>query len=255
LEGVVKFGKDRSHRGGEPIYKAKFNSDGSKEACMIYTSLEREYQRNIAREKIINFMTSNYIILELLPGDSRSVYAPEVIGHKVIEENKEKDFIDIEYYVRYEFRHLAFSAPGITPEDYAKFLGRDIARFMFCGLNNIARHIRPNFRDNSFRTCMIDMYESDPRVFTWVCVDSYPEGSGNYQGLIDLCENAFFESVADYFLNAYLTDEEKTYDLVKELQLIFTDSFVEEVERLKSIDVSDRFNSIIRRIWKQVYRL
>jgi len=243
LEGVVKFGKDRSHRGGEPIYKAnKSNPDGSKEACMIYTSLEGEGRISKAREKIINFMVSNYIILELLPEDSRSVYAPKMIGHKVIEKNDEKGFIDREYCVSYELRHLAYSIPKITPKDYAEFLGRDIARFMYCGLNNEPRHIRPNFRDNSFRTSMIDMI-TEPRVFKWIVADSYTIGGANYGRQLE-DENDFFKGVSNYFLNTYLPDRMRTDDTIIKLNSIFSCSFVEEVKRLKGIDVTDRFSLI-----------
>lgn len=241
MEGVVKFGDNRT-RFGEPIYKAnKYNSDGSKEMCMIYISWEGEARvRSIARDKVINFMVSKYVIEEILLEDSRSVYVPDVIGHKVIEEYQDKRILNKEYYLSYEPRHIPSNIVGISLEDYAKYLGRDIARFMYCGMNNVPRHLRPNFRNNSFRTCMIDLDVTDPRVFDWILADSYSVGGANYQGLLML-EEYFFTDAPDSFLNALLPDQMRTDDVIKKLYAIYSDSFIEEVKGLKGVDVSHQF--------------
>lgn len=247
LEGIVK-GEERSR------YRGAINVG----LLSAQNSLEKKYivhtlyggplgeARAIEEAKIKGYMTANYI-LKLLPENLRTVYVPTLRGHKTVFEDRKKGIVTREIYVDYEKRQLPFATPGLTTEEYASLLGINIARFMLIGMVNAPRHLRPNFREGSFRTCMIDLDPHDANVFAWTIVDLFPKKSLNYRALLDR-EDVFLKGVSDYFFNSELPEnvsDRKTVD--KKLRRMYLDSFVEEIKSLKGSKATPRFDH--NKIW------
>lgn len=234
LEGIIK-GQERSgwigiiHLGLWPTQK------GFEKKYIIHTSLEGKTRtrRNVEADKIQGFFMAKYI-MRILLDTSRTVYTPAIKGHKIVYHDKEKGILNREIYVNYEPRHLAFKTEGATPKEYAYLLGRDIASFMFVGMTNAPRHIRPNFSRNSIRkTCMIDIDQFDPRTFHWNPVDLYPRDNLNYNILLGH-ETLFFHNVSLYFLDNLLPKELDNHDkIANQLKSDYLEGAVEKIRRLK----------------------
>jgi len=222
MEGVIK-GQERSGWIGIIHVGLWPTPEGQKKKYIIHTSLEgsNRYGRNVEGDKIYGFFMAKHIMRTLFDS-SRTVYTPAIQGHKIIYTDQKKGKIIRDIYVNYEPRHLACTTPGMSPEAYACLLGRDIARFMFIGMTNAPRHIRPNFsRDSVRKTCMIDLDQYDPRTFHWNPVDLYPRNRINYYILLEH-ERTFFHDVALYFLDIHVPKEwDHRQETAKKLKRVY----------------------------------
>lgn len=234
LEGVIK-GENRGGFSGGIVHLGLFPSTkGLEKKYIIHTSLGGSSRkiRNVEKLKIIAYMVAKYVI-QLLPEELRTIYVPKIRGHKVVLEYKKGEILNREIYVDYEPRHLVFQDTGIQPKQYASFLGRDIARLMFVGMTNVPRHIRPNYNNCCFKTCMIDLDSYDPNTFCWNIADLYSTKSLNYSILLEH-EVAFLKKVSDYFLNALLPKKlNESKKISRELKITYLQSFFEEIKILK----------------------
>ncbi len=249
LEGVIK-GEDRSgwfgiiHVGLWPV------NGGFENRYIIHTSIEGSGNkaRNVEMHKIRGFFKAKRVMRAMLDSD-RTVYTPAIKGHKIIHFNEERDIQTRDIYVNYEPRILAYNECGITPKEFACFLGRDIARFMALGMNNAPRHIRPNFSRPSIRqTCMIDLDRFDPRTFYWNAVDRYPKDNMNYSVLLQH-ELSFLRDVKYYFLMNHLPKGvPEQQDIIEGIQSSYFDGFADEVINIKGTDagaaIVDRFRQV-----------
>jgi hypothetical protein len=246
LEGIIK-GQDRSGWIGI-IHVGLWPTSGEFEKkYIIHTSLEGNGRtvRNVELDKITGFFMAKYVMKNMYDS-SRTVYTPAIKGQKIVYDNKVRQIRIRDVYVNYEPRHLAFTTDGITPEEYASYLGRDIVRFLYVGMTNAPRHVRPNFARNSIRkTCMIDLDQYDPRTFHWNPVDRYSPDSINYAELLKH-ETVFFHDVALYFLNNLLpNDLPNRAETVLKLKSHYADGAIEEIKNLKGSRIT---GSIVTRL-------
>lgn len=234
LEGVIK-GQERSGWIGI-IHLGLWPSDsGLEKKYIIHTSLEGggRTHRNVEGTKIHGFFMAKHV-MNTMYGKDRTVYTPAVQGHKIVYQDAEKDLITRYIYVNYEPRNLAYTTDNITPDEYAHLLGRDLINFMFVGMTNAPRHVRPNYRRDSVRkTCMIDLDLFDPRTFHWNPVDMYPPDSLNCSKMEDH-EYTFFNEVPIYFLYNHLpADLENLKSVHVHLKSAYHEGALEELKRLK----------------------
>ena len=234
LDGVIK-GEDRSGWIGTINVGLWPTNGGFEKRYIIHTSFEgsSRKKRNVESDKIKGFFTAKHIMRSMLD-ETRTVYTPAIKGHKVVYKDVKRNLLNREIYVNYEPRHLAYNNVGVSPEDYAYFLARDMARFMVVGMTNAPRHIRPNYsRDSIRKTCMIDLDQFDPRTFHWNLVDQHLPDSLNYEVLLSH-EIIFLRDVASYFLNNLLPDDlENAQEISGKLKNLYLDGFVEEIKNLK----------------------
>lgn len=249
LDGVIK-GEDRSgwigiiHVGLWPV-----NGDFEKR-YIIHTSIEGSGHRarNVEMHKIRGFFKAKRVMNTMMD-ETRTVYTPAIRGHKIQRVDEKLDVTTRDIYVNYEPRILAYNECGISPNEFAYFLGRDIARFMVVGMNNAPRHIRPNFSRPSIRkTCMIDLDHFDPRTFYWNAVDRYPKDHMNYTVLLQH-EVSFLRDIKYYFLMNHLPQGiPENEDIIHSIQSSYFEGFADELKNLKGNDagsaIIDRFRQV-----------
>ncbi len=234
LEGVIK-GQERSGWIGI-IHLGLWQTDtGIEKRYIIHPSLEGQGRthRNVEDMKIHGFMMAKHIMNTMYDED-RTVYTPAIQGHKVVHTDTQKNLVIRYIYVNYEPRHLAYTTEGLTPDEYAHLLGRDLIKFMFVGMSNAPRHVRPNYtRDSVRKTCMIDLDLFDPRTFHWNPVDLYPPGNLNYDKMADH-EYTFFNEIPIYFLYNHLpTDLDDLKTVHEKLINAYREGAYEELIHLK----------------------
>ena len=247
FEGVVK-GEDRSGWIGKINVGLWPTNDGFEKRYIIHTSLEGTgyKRRNVEVDKIKGFFMAKHVMRAMMD-ESRTVYTPAIKGQKVIHDDRNRDLRIREIYTNYEPRILAYNDKGIAPDDYSFFLGRDMARFMYVGMTNAPRHIRPNYSRPSVRkTCMIDLDTFDPRTFYWNTTDRHSHESLNYQVLIKH-ETNFFHDVGLYFLHRLLPDAYKSdKKMIQKLRSCYLQGFAQEINNIKGSRQSDSIVSRFR---------
>jgi hypothetical protein len=247
LEGVIK-GQERSGWIGI-IHLGLWPTDaGMEKRYIIHTSLEGtgRTHRNVEGTKIHGFFMAKHI-MNAMYDEERTVYTPAVQGHKVVYNDSQNDIVTRYIYVNYEPRHLAYTTEGLPPEEYAQLLGRDLIKFMFVGMTNAPRHVRPNYtRDSIRKTCMIDLDQFDPRTFRWNPVDLYPPDSLSYSKMADH-EITFFHEIPIYFLYNHLPrDLGDLKSVHARLKSAYREGALEELRHLKgSRDASEIFPLLV----------
>ena len=241
LEGIVK-GEDRSGWIGIIHVGLWPTSDGFEKKYIIHTSLEGKghKSRNVEADKIKGFFIAKRI-MNTMYDDTRTVYTPAIKGHRILQDDEDRRIVIRDVYVNYEPRILPYNEEGVTSKDYAYFLGRDMTRFMYVGMTNAPRHIRPNFSRSSIRkTCMIDLDQFDPRTFYWNAVDRYPIDSVSYDVLLKH-EAVFLHDVGLYFLENHLPKVLNNRErIVKDLKSCYFNGFADEVKSMKGNKISSK---------------
>ena len=249
IVSTVETGYSRSQYGNGAVFDGTNNesSDNFKKGRCIVHSLTIPENRNsvVEEQKIREYLFAKYILENKLEEQLRTVYVPEVRKHGIDEEFTNKPIGEI--YVDYEPRHLVFEiADKIKPEDYAYCLGRDVARFLYMGMVNVDRHIRPNFTEKGFRTCMIDLDTLDPGTFKWIVSDFHDVKANNYKSDIDK-EQSFYKSVSEYFLNALFPNDFSQEERLKwsvKLKNIYKKGFIQEIGNLRGKDIAKQFHVV-----------
>lgn len=245
MEGVIK-GQERSGWIGIIHVGLWPGPEGMEKKYIIHTSLEGTARsgRNVEWGKIHGFFMAKHIMRNLYDS-TRTVYTPAVRGQKIASQDNDERIVR-EIYVNYEPRHLVHTTPGVDSDEYAYLLGRDVVRFLFVGMTNAPRHIRPNFsRDSIRKTCMIDLDQFDPRTFHWNPVDLYPRDSINNQ-ILSGHEKTFFHAIALYFFDTLLPkDFDNRQEMVKKFKDTYYEGAVEEINKLKGKKVG---GSIVSRL-------
>jgi hypothetical protein len=242
FEGMIK-GEDRS--GWEGIINLGLYplGDGNHERYIIHTSLEGEARkcRNVEWDKIRNYMIATRL-LNSIPSHMQSIKVPTIIGHKIVMDNSERNISVREIYATYEPRTLAFADIVPDAQNYAYHLGTNIARFLYTGMINVRRHLRPDFTNKDKPLLrMIDLDDHDPHTFKWVCNDEFEKNSGSYNSLIDR-EKLFFQNASTYFLEELIPEEIKQDKAnINKLKKAYYGGFISEILTFKNASVSNQF--------------
>lgn len=243
MEGVIK-GQERSGWIGIIHVGLWPGPEGMEKKYIIHTSLEGTARsgRNVEWDKIHGFFMAKYIMRNLYDS-TRTVYTPAVRGQKIASRDDDEKIVR-EIYVNYEPRHLVHTTPGVDSYEYANLLGRDVIRFLFVGMTNASRHIRPNFsRDSIRKTCMIDLDQFDPRTFHWNSVDLYPRDSINYR-ILSGHEKTFFHAIALYFFDTLLPGEfVNRQEMVRKFKESYCEGAFTEIKELKGNKIGSNIAS------------
>lgn len=176
--------------------------------------------------KIEAYFAAAYLLSQLKP-EERTIAVPTVIGHRFTQTDGEAGLGYREIYVDFIQKKLPSTEGQDATGLFAYLLGRDVARFMYMGMDNVPRHLIPKFDHRDLTTHMIDL-DRRPNTFRWNPRDESQQDSLNYETALQKEYHFFRETYYHFFTNK----------LPDKLKVAYLSGFVEEVRRLKG----DLFN-------------